>query len=182
MSRDLINELDRSMPAAKRASLGTLLAAIQADVAALAATERLLASPGLVIKAGSSPTVKAGSGFSALAAGVVVTKAADTDMAAIAGTLASTKFALWAFYVDSAGTLTSSTKTADVDDADAALRLKPAVPAGKVELGYIIVENGTGGAFTAGTTNLDATDVTTTYVSNEPLTPASAAAGLALSA
>lgn len=181
ITRDKTLDLNNISPGARNARLGTLLVAMQQDIAALAASERLLANAGLVIKAGGSPTVKAANAFSVIAAGVVQTKTAATDMAALVGTLATAKAALWAFYIDSAGTLTSSTKTADAANANAALALKPAVPSGKVEIGYIIVANATGSNFVGGTTALDAANVTTTYVSNAPLTPASAATALALS-
>lgn len=169
------NIIDRSSPIAYKYRLGTRLEALQDQYnALLAAVERiylnnahLLTAPVLAIKAGSSPTVKSSGAFSAMAAGVIQSKSADTDMSAIAGSLATAKSALWAFYIDSAGTISTSTKTADAADAAAALALKPAVPANKVELGYIIVSNATGSAFVGGTTALDATDVTVTYVNSE---------------
>lgn len=181
MPRNLVTDLNRSSPAAARVRLGDQLAALKADVAALASQNRLLSSATLVIKAGGGTVPKASTAFAAIAAGVVQVKAADTDMSVIAGTLATAKAALWAFYIDSAGTITTSTKTADAANAAAALKLKPAVPANKVEIGYIIVANATGSNFVGGTTALDAANVTTTYVSNAPLTPASSAAALALS-
>lgn len=180
VTRSKIQDLNNISPASAAAKLGTLLAAIVADIAALASNTRILVSPALAIKAGSSAVAKATAAFSAMVAGVVVTKAANTDMSALVGTLATAKYALWAFYMDSAGSITTSTKTADAGTAAAALALKPAVPTDKVELGYIIVGNATGSNFVGGTTALDAANVTVAYVSSAPLTPASSDATLAL--
>lgn len=170
-------KIDRSSPVAKRAGLGTKLAeliakvnALQADVARIYANNNyIVTAPTLVIKAGNSPTVKSSSAISVVAGGVVQTKSANTDMSAIAGTLATAKFALWAFYIDAAGTITTSTKTSDVNTAALALAAKPTIPDNKIELGYIIVGNASGGNFTAGTTALDATGITTTFVSSPAL-------------
>lgn len=172
--RSLISLLNRLTPGAREAGLGTKLADLSAQFNLLRAdlariyleNQFLLSKATLVIKAGSSPTVKSSSAIDVLAAGVRQQKSANTDMSAIAGTLATAKAALWAFYIDSAGTITTSTKTADAADAAAALELKPACPINKVELGYIIVANASGSNFTGGTTALDATDITTTYYSN----------------
>ncbi len=175
--RSIAGRLNGMCATAKGAQLGTLLNtmiaqinALRADVARLYLQNAwLLTAPTLGIKAAESPTVKSGSAFSALVGGVKVTKAADTDMSAIAGTLATAKSALWAFYIDSSGTISTSTKTADAADAAAALALKPATPINKVELGYLIVSNATGSNFTGGTTALDLTGVTATYVNAAPV-------------
>lgn len=179
-NRNLIDELNRALPAAAHVQLGTLLAAIQADIAALGAAEQLRSAPTLAIKAGSSPTVKSSTSFSAVAAGVAQTKAANTDMAALVGTLATAKSALWAFYIDQDGTLTTSSKTTDAATNAAALKLKPAVPSSKVEIGYILVANASGSNFVGGTTALDAAGITVTYVNNPAFSPASASAALSL--
>lgn len=182
--RSLIDLLNRAMPATKQALLGTKLADLSAQFNLLRAdlarvylqNQFILTAPTLVIKATSGTVPKSSTAFSVLAAGLVQSKAADTDMSVIAGTLATAKAALWAFYIDSAGTITTSTKTADAADAAAALLLKPTIPANKVEIGYIIVANASGSNFTGGTTALDATNVTTTFVSNPVTSPILAAA------
>jgi hypothetical protein len=66
-------------------------------------SSQLVSTGGLVIKAGGSAIVKAGSALYALANGILVTKAANTDMAALVGTVTNAKFNLYAFYIDSAG-------------------------------------------------------------------------------
>ncbi len=126
---------------------------------------QVITPAGLVIKSAYSPTVKAGTLSAFVADGTLVYKAANTDMPAISGTLAKNKFALWSFYIDSAGTLTASSKTADAASAAAALLLKPAIPAAKAEIGYIIVGSHANQAFTAATSPLETT-ATTLYFSN----------------
>ena len=116
----------------------------------------------LAIKAGSSPTVSSSTSIVAKVNGLTVT-VAPSDMAALVGTLATAKAAAWAFYVDSAGTLTTSAKTADSATPAAAIGLLPAVPAGKLLVGYITVANASGSNFVGGTTALDATSITTVY-------------------
>lgn len=171
-SRNYEDELNRCMPAASHGKLGTTLVELiagfnklLADLTAVRArlSNYLLSSAGLVIKTSSSAVVKAGSAFIAVAGGVPVSKAANTDMSAIAGTLATAKAALWAFYIDSEGTITTSAKTADADDAEGAIALLPAIPENKAMIGYIVVENATGSNFVGGTTALDASNVTVTY-------------------
>lgn len=157
--------------------LRTELTALRADVTALRTrlNSCTLSSAGLDIKAGSSAVVKAVSAFSALAGGTLVTKAANTDMAALVGTLATAKSAAWAFYVDAAGTLTTSAKTADAANAAAAIALLPAPPSDKAMIGFITVDNATGSNFVGGTTALDAASVTTTYYNTSGLAAYAAA-------
>ena len=167
----LLNALNRCLPAAKRAGLGTRIAALETTVNALATAldsvhlqnRFLLTAPTLVIKAGGSPVVKSSGAFTALVAGTYVSKAANTDMTNLSGTTAAGKYALYDWYMDSAGTITTA-KAADAASAAAALALLPTLPINKVRLGYIIVHNGTTDPFVGNTTALDATDITVTYV------------------
>lgn len=167
------DELNRSMPAAKHASLGTLLTQLintnNAELTALSCA--VLSSPGLAIKAGASAIVKAATAFAAVVTGTLVRKAANTDMAALVGTLATAKSALWAFYIDAAGVLTTSAKTADANTHDLALALMPAVPAGKALIGWIVVDNATGSGFVGGTTALDTGSLTVTYYNSNGIQP-----------
>lgn len=155
------SQLNKMAPAAKNASLGDLLAEVVSKMNVQQSS--MLTKAGLVIKAGSSAIVKAGSAFAAVVGGTPVRKAANTDMAALVGTLATAKSALWAFYIDAAGTLTTSAKTADADTHAAAMALLPVTPAGKAMIGFIIVDNATGSNFVGGTTALDAASLTVTY-------------------
>lgn len=165
-------KIDRSSPIAYKFRLGTRLERIQEMLNALIADVQrvylqnvfLLTAPVLVIKASSSPTVKSSGAFSALIAGAVQSKAADTDMSALVGTLATAKYAAWAFEMDSSGTITTRTKTADQATAAEAIAALPSTTANKVALGYIVVHNTSGSNFTGGTTALDAAGITVTYV------------------
>lgn len=157
--------LNSAFPAARDAKLGDVLADLIAGFNAH--VQRInsvcLSSPGLVISAGGATVAKAGSAFTAVAGGVLLLIAANTNMPALAGVIATTKFAGWAFYVDSTGTLSVSAKTADAATLAAAVALIPAPPAGLAMIGFIVVQNGAGGNFTGGTTALDAASTTTTY-------------------
>jgi hypothetical protein len=118
----------------------------------------------LAIKTGGSAIVRSTTNIVAKVGGTWAYVAAG-DMSAIAGTLVTAHYAGWAFYVDNAGTVTTSTKTADCDSFALALAAVSAIstPSTKVLIGFIIVQNATGSDFTAGTTALDASNVTTTY-------------------
>jgi hypothetical protein len=177
------DHLNRAMPAAFRAKLGDLLAAlivfanaVLADVTALRTrvNTSMLTKAGLAIKTGGSAIVKYTSPIAALCNGVPVRKAAG-DMAALVGTLATAKSAAWAFYIDAAGTLTTSAKTADADTHDAALALLVAPPDNKAMVGFIVVDNATGSGFVGGTTALDAASLTVTYYDTMGVAPFAAA-------
>ena len=115
-----------------------------------------LSSAGLVIKAAASALVKTGaSAYHAVAQGVLVTKAAATDMAALVGTVTNARFNVYCFYIDSAGVLTSQMGT---EGTTLALVKFPDTPVGKAQLGFIIVNPTGTGNFVGGTTALD--DVT----------------------
>ena len=67
-----------------------------------------LASAGLAIKAGGGVLVKVGAAdWYGLADGVLVLKAAATDMPALVGTITADAFNVYVFAVDSAGTVTT---------------------------------------------------------------------------
>jgi len=139
------------------AAMRTPIAATVVDVAAI--RTRLLSSmlspAGLAIGPSAKLVPQAVNPIMAMANGVLVFKPAATEMSALAGTIANTKYALWAFYVDSAGTITTSTKTADANTGAAAFLLMPAVPTGKAQIGAIIVVSSDAGGFIGGTHALD---------------------------
>lgn len=170
--RKLLNE---ATPGLKMAGLGHILNA--ASMLLSRVNTVLLASAGLAIKAGSSAIVKAASAIIANVNGVLVRKAANTDMPALVGTLATAKSAAWPFYIDGSGTLTTGAKTADAASHDAALALVPIVPLGLAQIGILLLDNATGSNFVGGTTALDVGSLTATYyntpgpvvMANDPL-------------
>ena len=129
-----------------------------------------LSSCGLAIAGGAKLTAQCASAFAYLANGSLKVKAV-ADCSALVGTVADGKTAGWAFYIDSAGTITTSAKTADAAGNDAAgvaatyvLLSAIAVPAGKTLIGWLAVGT-TGATFVGGTTALDAGTATDTYLS-----------------
>jgi hypothetical protein len=110
-------------------------------------------SAGLRIKGGSaSAVVQAHTAIYAVANGVLVTKAADTDMAALSGSVTNAKFNVFVHFIDSAGTLTSVMGT---EGATLAAVAWPTFPANKACIGYTIVNPTGTGPFVGGTTALD---------------------------
>ena len=143
-------------------ALRATLAAVVADKAAQ--NSYLMAGPVPVIKAGSSALAKTGATLMlANVNGTLVSVAASTDLPAFVGSIATLKAAAWPFYIDSAGTVTIGTKTADAADAVTALKLIEATPTNKALLAIIVVLNGAGTTWVGGTTALDSASVTTTY-------------------
>ncbi len=127
---------------------------------------------GLAIKAATSPTVKTVNAVNYHVDGQSGTLAA-ADMAALAGTVATTKFGAWLFVVDAAGTQTTVAVGLAYASAAAALVAIQAAYAdstdalgvqSKALIGYVIVQNATGSDFVGGTTNLDTASITATYV------------------
>jgi hypothetical protein len=115
-------------------------------------SSQLLTSGALVIKAGGGVLVKAGSILYATANGQIVTKAANTDMAALAGTVTAAKFNVFCFFIDAAGTLTTSMGT---EGASLAAVKFPAIQVNKALIGFVIINPTGTGNFVGGTTALD---------------------------
>lgn len=111
-----------------------------------------LSSAGLVIKAGTSALVKAGSITYISVKGKLVKLAANTDMAALAGTVTNAKFNVYCFYVDRAGVLTSAM---GVEGAAIGSVVFPSLPEGKALIGFAIINPTGTGNFVGGTTPLD---------------------------
>lgn len=112
-----------------------------------------LNSAGLVIKAGGSALVKTGaSAWYGIVTGILVTKAAATDMAALSGTVTADMFNVYCFFVDSAGTLTSQMGT---EGATLAAVKFPEFSATKTLIGFTIINPTGTGDFVGGTTALD---------------------------
>lgn len=111
-----------------------------------------LTSAGLTIKTEEDPTVKAASAFYAFVQGKLVTKTADTDMAALAGTVTADAFNVYAFFIDGAGTLTTAM---GVEATTLANVVFPPIPVGKACVGFVIINPTGTGNFVGGTTDLD---------------------------
>lgn len=117
---------------------------------------RTFTHAGLRIKGGSaSAIVQAHLAIYASVKGTLVTKAADTDMAALSGTVTNAKFNVFAFFIDNAGALTSAMGT---EGATLAAVKFPPIPEGKAVIGFVIINPTGTGNFAGGTTALD--DVT----------------------
>lgn len=129
-------------------------AAVQSVVNPMAdrISTQLLGSAGLVIKTGGSAIVKGGSAFYASVLGKLVTKAANTDMAALSGTVTNAKFNVFAFFIDGSGTLTSAMGT---EGATLAAVVPPPIPVGKAMIGMAVINPTGTGNFVGGTTPLD---------------------------
>lgn len=121
---------------------------------------------GLAIKTGGSAIAKTANIITAVIDGVLVSKAA-ADCAALVGTIAAAKKGLFVFTLKADGTFT--TRAGSLTAATLAALTWPTIPSDEVVVGFLIVQNGTASDFVGGTTALDATDITTTYV-NTPFT------------
>lgn len=111
-----------------------------------------LSSAALAIKTGGSAIVKTGAAFYGLASGKLVYKASSTDMAALSGTVTNAKFNVFAFFIDSAGTLTSAM---GIEGATLAAVTFPPIPTGKACIGFVVINPTGTGNFVGGTTPLD---------------------------
>lgn len=111
-----------------------------------------LSSPGLAIKASSSAVAKAGSAFYAYVEGSLVTKAANTDMAALSGTVTNAKFNVFVFTITAAGTLGTQMGT---EASTLGGVVFPTIASGKAVIGFVIINPTGTGNFVGGTTALD---------------------------
>lgn len=117
------------------------------------ASSQLINSGGLRIKGGrASAIVQAHTALLASAQGKLVTKAADTDMAALVGTIVTTAFNVYVFYIDVAGNLTTAMGIAGSTLANVVF---PPTPEGKAMIGFVIINPTGAGSFVGGTTVLD---------------------------
>jgi len=123
-------------------------------VASPSGDSRLMASAALAIKAGDKALVKAGAAFYAIADGTLVTKAINTDMAALSGTVsgAGAGVNVFVFSISSAGVLSTTMGTEGATLADVVF---PAAPVGDAVIGFVIIAPTGTGDFVGGTTDLD---------------------------
>lgn len=145
---DNIRRIVQSMPVGTgREQLNTLLTAIGGRL-----STQVHSTPGLAIKAGASALVKAGTAFYATVDAVIVKVSANTDQAALVGTVTNAKFNVFCFFLDKAGTGTSAMGT---EGATLAAVKFPPVPEKKALIGYAIINPTGTGDFVGGTTALD---------------------------
>ncbi len=117
-----------------------------------ACTDFLLSTGGLAIKAGGGVLVKAATLCKAWVNGVLVSIAANTDMAALVGTVTNAKFNVFVFSVNSAGTPVTQMGT---EGATLSAVVFPTIAADSAVVGFIIVNPTGTGNFVGGTTALD---------------------------
>jgi|SRR5579862_2616578 len=155
--RDMLN---RSSPAASHAKIGSVLT----DIITYS-SYTMLSKAGLVIHGAGSTLVKAGSAFAALVNGTIIRKAANTDMAALSGTIANGQSGAFSFFINSSGTLSSQFGGAksNHDAAIASSSLLATLSSGLVMIGIVVVDNASGSNFVGGTTALDTAGLTVTY-------------------
>lgn len=111
-----------------------------------------LTNAGLAIHGAASALVKAGSVVYAVAQGVLVTKAANTDMPALSGTVVNATFNVFAFFIDRGGNLTTAMGSAGSTLAGVTF---PTPPVGQAMIGFVIINPTGTGNFVGGTTALD---------------------------
>lgn len=141
-----------------------------ADATAITAQTRnhLITDPALAIGGGAKTTAQATKAFLAVAGGTTVYKAAATAMPNLGGAATAANMSTaWAFYIDSAGTITVSDRVADAASAAAAITAITAVaiPTNKALIGYLVVTMSGGATFTPNTTALDAANTAVVYLS-----------------
>lgn len=116
------------------------------------ASTQVLSSPGLAIKAGASALAKAGSQFHAWVVDRLVRVAANTDCAALSGTVVNATFNVYCFFLDRAGT---GTTVMGVAGATIGAVKFPPIPEDKAFIGFVIINPTGTGNFVGGTTALD---------------------------
>jgi len=107
---------------------------------------------GLAIHGSSSALAKTVNTVYYWVDGVLYSKAA-ADMAALAGTVLTTKFGIWVFTVNAAGTLAARAGSLAAATIDALTF--PSIPDGEAVIGYLTVNPSGTGSFVGGTSNLD---------------------------
>lgn len=115
-------------------------------------SSQLNVSGALAIHGAASALAKNGSVCYGFAKGVLFKIAANTDMAALSGSVTNAKFNVYAFFIDSAGSLTSAMGT---EGATLGAVAFPKIARGQALIGFVIVNPTGTGPFVGGTTALD---------------------------
>lgn len=111
-----------------------------------------LGSAGLAIKTAGSALAKAGSLVHCSVRGKLVKIAANTDMAALSGTVTADMFNVYVFSVDTAGTLYTQMGT---EAATLGAVKWPSIDQERAVIGFVIINPTGTGNFVGGTTPLD---------------------------
>ena len=157
--QDNITRLVGSMQANPgQAALRTMLSAIADRL-----SSQTLGSAGLAIIGAANVGAHAATAFNAVANGILRRVAASTAMTALVGTTAINTFNVYCFYINSAGTLTTSMGTAATTLAGV---IFPTPTVGVAMIGFITV-NPTAAGFIGGTTALDAANTNVIYVNTQ---------------
>jgi hypothetical protein len=110
-------------------------------------------SAALRIKGGSaSAIVQTNAVYAGVAKGTLIAKVTSTDMPALVGTVVNATFNVFAFFIDSASTVTVAMGIAGTTLAKVTF---PAIPEGKAVIGYVSINPTGTGNFVGGTTALD---------------------------
>lgn len=117
-----------------------------------ALSSQLTTSGALAITGVASSTAKIVNAITAVCAGRSVTKAAATNMPALAGTVPNAQFNVFSFFIDNAGVLSTLAGTPATSLVGV---IHPQRPQFKAQIGYVIVNPTGTGAFVGGTTALD---------------------------
>lgn len=113
---------------------------------------QMFTTAGLAIKAGGSALAKAATACRGIVKGNPILIAANTDMAALSGTVANATFNVFAFDINSAGTLTTTMGTAGASYA--AVKFPPKKKE-QTRIGFVVINPTGTGDFVGGTTALD---------------------------
>lgn len=148
---DSVSRYISAIPAGERASLSPILRALADNLSSQTLTSGALA------QGSTAQLAKVGSVYYGIAGGKLVTKAANTDMAAYAGTVTNAYYNVFVFTVDQAGTLATSMGTQAATLAG--VKFPPRVE-GTAVIGFVIIHPTGTGDFVGGTTSVvDATVV-----------------------
>lgn len=132
--------------------------------------DNIMINPNLQIKTASSPTVKSNNAFAYKIANKIYTKAAG-DMPALTGTIADVSSAIYKFVINAAWTISVEKSddvlnTSNLDTVNFAVDNEQGFGHDDWEavVGYVMIVNTSWGAFTWGTTALDAAWIAAYYI------------------
>ena len=142
------------------------------------AQSQCLSDGGLRIEPTGSTTAEIANAIYVIANGVLVTKTAGTDMAALpTGTITGGNENVYCFFMSQGGTLTCTAGTMASSLASVTV---PTPTANAAMIGMMRVQMAAGGTFTAGTTKLDAGSVKAAFMNTQGMIDISPGSTLSL--